>query len=172
MTGHHRQLSLVPRDRSGRVRLARAGLTVTGAAAALALAACGSSGNAAGAGSAGTSGSTAAGGPSISILEPADNATVTEPFILKVRSSEDLGALDTGKDHFHLSFDGHPQDYTVQTKPQVSIDKLPPGRHTIAVSLQHADHSPVGPRTQITVMVRGSGGGSSADSGGASGNGY
>jgi hypothetical protein len=170
MTGHHRHL--LARARGGRVHLARAGLTATGAAAAFALAACGSSGNAADAGNAGTSGSTAAGGPSISILEPADNATVTEPFTLKVRSSEDLGALATGKDHFHLSFDGKPQDYTVQTKPQVSIDELSPGRHTIAVSLQHADHSPVGPRAQITVMVQGSGGGSSSDTGGSSGNGY
>jgi hypothetical protein len=144
---------------------------VTGAAAAFVLAACGRGGPTAGADSAVMTGSKPAGGSSISILEPADNATVTEPFTLKVRSSEDLGALDTGKDHFHLSFDGKPQDYTVQTKPEVSIDKLSPGRHTISVSLQHADHSPVGPRAQVTVMVQGSGGGSS-DTGGSSGNGY
>lgn len=170
MTGHHRHPSPSVRARGGRVHLARAGLAVTGAAAAFVLAACGSGGTTAGADGA-ASGPSAGGGPSISILEPADNATVTEPFTLKVRSSEDLGALDTGKDHFHLSFDGKPQDYTVQTKPEVSIDKLSPGRHTISVSLQHADHSPVGPRAQVTVMVQGSGGGSS-DTGGSSGNGY
>jgi hypothetical protein len=172
MTGQHRHASTLARVHGRPPHFARAGLTVTGAAVAFALAACGSSGDAGGAGSAGASGSTAAGGPSISILEPANNANVTEPFTLKVRSSEDLGALDTGKDHFHLSFDGHPQDYTVQTRPQVSIDKLSPGRHTISVSLQHADHSPVGPRAQITVMVQGPGGGSSSDTGGSSGNGY
>lgn len=172
MTGHHRHPSPSVRARGGRVHLPRAGLAVTGATAAFVLAACGSGGTTAGAVSAAASGSSPAVGPSISILEPADNATVTEPFTLKVRSSEDLGALDTGKDHFHLSFDGKPQDYTVQTKPEVSIDKLSPGRHTISVSLQHADHSPVGPRAQVTVMVQGSGGGSSSDTGGSSGNGY
>lgn len=137
-------------------------------AAALGLAACG--------GAAGSqAGSTAAGGtPTISIVEPANNANVTEPFTLKVSSSEPLGATSTGKDHFHLTFDGNAQDYTVETTPQVTINSLSPGKHIIKVTLQHADHSPVGPAAQVSVTVMGAGGTAPATStgGGGYGNGY
>jgi hypothetical protein len=92
MTGHHRHPSPSVRARGGRVHLARAGLAVTGAAAAFVLAACGSGGTTAGADGAATSGSTAAGGSSISSLEPAHHATVTGPFTPKGRAREGPGA--------------------------------------------------------------------------------
>ena len=84
---------------------------------------------------------------------------VSQPFALKVDSSVDLGATDTGKDHFHLTFDGNAQQYTVETKPEVMINSLSPGKHTIKVTLQHADHSPIGPEAQVNVTVSNSGGG-------------
>jgi len=143
-------------------------LVAVAAAGALGLAACGSSGSPGG----GTT--AAAGAPAISILEPANNATVTQPFTLKVSSSEPLGATDTGKDHFHLTFDGNAQAYTVETNPEVSINTLTPGKHVIKVTLQHADHSPVGPAAQVSVMVAGAGGTAppATSTGGGYGNGY
>ena len=100
-------------------------------------------------------------------MSPKANQTVTQPFTLEVRSSEEFGETDSGKDHFHLTFDGNSQDYTVETKPKVTIDQLAPGRHTIKVTLQHADHSPVGPEAEVSVMVGNAGGGTdSGDSGG------
>ena len=133
------------------------------AAGALGLAACGTSGSAA---------SPAAGGtPTISILEPRDGASVSQPFTLKVSSSEELGATDTGKDHFHLTFDGNEQQYTVETSPEVTIASLTPGKHTVKVTLQHADHSPIGPEAQVTVDVTGGGtpGAPMTDTGGGAG---
>ncbi|HEY9289992.1 MAG TPA: hypothetical protein VIP98_01815 [Microlunatus sp.] len=130
---------------------------ILGAAAAGALllvAGCGPMGG----GGYGSSGSNNGGGggdngATISITAPKDNATVSEPFKLTVKSSEELGPTDSGKDHFHLTFDGNAQDYTVETQPTVMIKKLGPGLHTIKVTLQHADHSPVGPQAQVTVTV-------------------
>lgn len=133
------------------------------AAALLLMAACGSRDTASEGEGAGPA---AGGGPSISITDPKDNATVTQPFTLKVESSEDLGETGTGKDHFHLTFDGKLDDYTVEPDGEVQIEKLSPGRHTIKVTLQHADHSPVGPEDQVTVMVHGEGQGDTGDSGG------
>ena len=133
-------------------------LIVVLTAGTLGLAACGSSGSSSAAGDS----------PSISIVEPKDGATVTEPFTVKVASSEQLGATDTGMDHYHLTFDGNSQDYTVETKPEATVNTLSPGQHTIKVSLQHADHSPVGPAAEVTVTVAGAGG--TPTSGG--GNGY
>jgi VCBS repeat-containing protein len=133
------------------------------AAALLALAACGTGGAEAGGSGA------EAGGPSISITEPADTSTVTQPFTLRVESSEEIGETDTGKDHFHLTFDGNEGDYTVEPDGEVRVDSLSPGEHTIKVTLQHADHSPVGAEDEITVTVQGEGQGSTGDSGGGLG---
>ncbi|MBO0810689.1 MAG: hypothetical protein J2P23_01440 [Microlunatus sp.] len=132
------------------------GSTTASAGALLILAACGTSGgvygnsnnSGSGAGNSGDSG-----GATISITAPKDSASVAEPFRLTVKSSEQFGPTSSGKDHFHLTFDGNAQDYTVETKPTVMIDNLKPGKHTIKVTLQHADHSPVGPQDQITVNV-------------------
>lgn len=145
----------------------------TGAAMLLALSACssGGSGGYGGSGGGGGGGS----GATISITAPKDHATVSEPFTLTVRSSEAMGPTDSGKDHFHLTFDGNAQDYTVETKPSVMINNLKPGQHRIKVTLQHADHSPVGPAAQVTVTVTSGGSGMSpspSPSGSAGTNGY
>ena len=94
-------------------------------------------------------------GATLSITEPGDDATVTQPFTLKVTSSEELGPTDSGKHHVHLSFDGNADDYTVEPDGEMIIDQLTPGRHTIKVTLQHADHSPAGAEDEIAVTVTG-----------------
>jgi len=66
--------------------------------------------------------------------------------------------------------DGNANDYTVVGGTQFQVKNLSPGQHKVEVSLQHADHSPVGPTSAITVTV---GGGSSSPSmGGSGGLGY
>ena len=133
------------------------------AAIALATAACGSGS----ADSAGTSG-----GEEVTITSPADGADVTVPFMLKWDSTVPLGEPDTGKDHVHVYVDGKTNDYTVVGGTEFQVKNLPPGKHTVEISLQHADHSPVGPKSEISVTVGGSGGSespSSEDSGGGYG---
>jgi hypothetical protein len=87
--------------------------------------------------------------------------------MLKVNSDETLGATSTGDDHLHLFFDGS-SSYKVMTSDQMKIKGLSPGKHTIMVTLQHADHSPVGPKAKVTVTVTG-GSGSSSNTGTGSG---
>jgi hypothetical protein len=134
------------------------------AAIAFAVAACGS-------GSDGTAGASS-GGEKVTITSPSDGATVDVPFTLKWNSTVPLGPPDSGKDHVHVYVDGKTNDYTVVGGTEFQVKGLPPGKHTVEISLQHADHSPVGPNSQISVMI-GGGGGSQSPSGSASGgNGY
>jgi len=161
------------------MRLHRTFIVTTGAAAALlAAAACGSSTPAASSGSSGTSGtsgssgsgSNAGGGtPALTITSPATGASVTAPFMLRVSSQDALGAPSTGDDHLHVFLDGS-SSYKVMTSDQMRITGLSPGKHTILVTLQHADHSPVGPRARVSVTVSGSSG-SSSNTGSGSGGG-
>jgi hypothetical protein len=143
-----------------------------GAAALLAVAACGTSTPSGSGGSSASSGSGAgSSGPTLTIVSPAAGASVTAPFMLKVSSDETLGAPSTGDDHLHLFIDGS-ASYKVVTSDQTKITGLSPGKHTILVTLQHADHSPVGPKATVTVNVTKSSGSSSntgTSSGGSSG---
>src|SRR5437773_2609354 len=113
-------------------------LTFTiGAAALLAVAACGSA-TAGSGGSSGSSGSSGGGStPTLKITSPAAGASVTAPFTLKVASSVPLGPTSSGDDHVHLFMDGS-TSYQVVTSDQVRIKNLSPGKHTILVTLQHA----------------------------------
>jgi hypothetical protein len=148
-----------------------------GAAALLALAACGTSTPSASGGSSGSGGSTASSGsgagssgPTLSIVSPAAGASVTAPFMLKVSSDQALGPTSTGKDHVHVFIDGS-SSYKVMTADQMKITGLKAGQHTILVTLQHADHSPVGKKATVNVDVTKSSGSSSntGSSGGSSG---
>ena len=146
----------------------------TGAAALLAVAACGTSTPSASSGSSGSGGSSASSassagssGPTLSIVSPATGASVAAPFMLKVSSDETLGPTSTGDDHLHVFIDGS-SSYKVMTSDQMKITGLSAGKHTILVTLQHADHSPVGPKATVKVDVT-KGSGSSSNTGTGSG---
>jgi hypothetical protein len=70
-----------------------------------------------------------------------------------VSSSEPLGPTNSGKDHWHLYFDGKETQYKVITSTSTRVTSLSPGTHKIEASLQHADHSQVGPEDEISVTV-------------------
>jgi hypothetical protein len=130
---------------------------------AFALAACGS-------GSDETSGASS-GGEKVTITSPSDGDMVDVPFMLKWDSTVPLGPPDSGKDHVHVYVDGQSNDYTVVGGTEFQVKGLSPGEHTVEISLQHADHSPVGPKSEISVTV-GAGGGSESPSSGGGGGGY
>lgn len=110
------------------------------------------------------------GGMTLEITSPADGATVETPFTVELKSSEELGAPDTGKDHVHVFFDGDDQEYQVVEGNSVEITDLPAGDHEIDASLRNADHSAAGVETQVNVTV--GSGGSTGDSTGDSGESY
>ncbi|MBF8184377.1 hypothetical protein ITP53_01155 [Nonomuraea sp. K274] len=115
----------------------------------------------------GTSGS-----PTVTISAPADGADVGSSFALRFSSSEEIGPTTSGKHHVHVSTDGQADDYTVVTASPFQVTGLPPGRHTVSVTLQHADHSAAGASDEITVNVTGSGGGASPEPEQSYGGGY
>lgn len=142
---------------------------------AAALAGCGGSSNAAsgGQGSSGQGSGGQQGSPALTITEPKNGATVTLPFTVKYTTSVQLGPTDSGKDHVHVFLDGKKNEYTVVTANSYEIKNAPTGKHEVDVTLQHADHSPVGPTAKIMVNITGSGsGGSTGGSGGTGGGGY
>jgi len=89
--------------------------------------------------------------------------------MLRVSSQDALGAPSTGDDHLHVFLDGS-SSYKVMTSDQMRITGLSPGKHTILVTLQHADHSPVGPKATVKVDVT-KGSGSSSNTGTGTGSG-
>jgi hypothetical protein len=97
--------------------------------------------------------------PTLSIASPSNGAKVKVPFTVTVSSSEPLGPTNSGKDHWHLYFDGKETQYKVITSMSTRVTSLAPGKHKVEASLQHADHSPVGPEDEISVtVVKGTGG--------------
>jgi len=116
--------------------------------------------SACGSGSGGGSGSSG-GDERVAITSPKDGADVTVPFTLRWTSTVKLGPVDTGRDHVHVYVDGNANDYTVVGANQFSVKDLSPGMHKVEISLQHADHSPVGPKSAITVNVVGGSGSAS-----------
>jgi hypothetical protein len=91
--------------------------------------------------------------PTFSITSPSNAAKVKVPFTVTISSSEPLGPTNSGKDHWHLYFDGKETQYKVITLTSTRVTSLSPGKHKIEASLQHADHSPVGPEDEISVTV-------------------
>jgi hypothetical protein len=123
-------------------------------------------------GSSGSSGTSGGGGkPTLSITSPANGAHVKAPFTLKFSSNQAIGPTSSGKDHVHLFLDGSTSSYQVITSSPTKV-KLPAGKHTIMLTLQHADHSPIGPQAKIAVTVTaGSGSTSTGTGSGGSGSG-
>lgn len=116
------------------------------ALAATMLAACGDDSDSAGA---------AQGGLSVSVLEPADGATVTVPFTIKVKSSVPLGPTESGRHHVHIWFDGNEDEYQVVESDSLQVTNLPAGEHSVHVSLRNANHSPAGADAQTMLVVGG-----------------
>jgi hypothetical protein len=115
---------------------------------------------------------TTSGAEKVTITSPADGATVQVPFKLAWDSTVPLGPPDTGKDHVHVYVDGDESDYTVVGGTTFQVKDLAPGEHTVEISLQHADHTPVGPTSEVTVTVEGGGGSESPTSDDNGGGGY
>jgi hypothetical protein len=99
---------------------------------------------------------------SLAIASPADGASVTEPFTLKVSSSVPLGEPDSGRHHVHIWFDGQEADYKINYTDSFQVEGLPAGEHVLTAALANADHSLAGPRSEITVTVGGGDGGVTA----------
>lgn len=93
----------------------------------------------------------------VSIAEPADGATITVPFTVRVDSSVELGTTESGKHHVHVYFDDDDSEYQVVESDRVEITELAPGTHVINVSLRNANHSDTGVASKITVTVADSG---------------
>ncbi|MET9020022.1 hypothetical protein ABZV93_08590 [Actinopolymorpha sp. NPDC004070] len=140
-----------------------------GAAALLMVAACGHAGQATTSTDNGSDSGSGGKGEAakIRILSPAEGASVKVPFTLKFDPGVPIGPTDSGKDHVHIFVDGKTNEYTVVTKTSYQIKNLPTGKHTVGITLQHADHSPVGPKARIMVTVTNG----SAKKGGSSGSG-
>lgn len=106
-----------------------------------------------------------AGGMSLSIAQPAKDATVSLPFTVKVNAGVPLGPTESGKHHVHLWLDNHAKDYLVVESDTAEITSgqmaslsgkplgVSPGMHTIHVSLRNANHSAAGVDTEIPVKV-------------------
>lgn len=110
-----------------------------------------------------------AGSDDLTITSPSDGATVRVPFTLTWEASVPLGPPDSGKDHVHVFVDGQENDYTVVGGTRFRLKDLSPGEHEVQISLQHADHSPVGPESTIDVTVEGGGSPSPDDDGSGEG---
>jgi hypothetical protein len=131
-----------------------------------------------------SSASAGSGGPSLKITSPADGASVSEPFTVKLDASVPIGDPSTGDHHVHLCFDGASCDELASSviaySTSAQVSGLAPGMHTIEASLRNADHSDAEVSTTITVTITGgdtSGaatgtGGGSSSGGGPGGYGY
>jgi hypothetical protein len=94
-----------------------------------------------------------AGQLSVSLVSPANGATISAPFTVKLRSSVPLGPTDSGKHHVHIYFDDHADDYTIVESDTAQITSAPAGEHTLHASLRNANHSPAGAEATVKVMV-------------------
>lgn len=124
------------------------------AATGLAAAACGGSGDS-GESKVANAPATGSASQDIAIVSPANGANVTTPLTIKIKTKDPIGPLDSGKNHVHYIVDGKEDQYEVVTSDSHVINSLPKGKHTIKVTLQHADHSPIGPLVTISVNVTG-----------------
>jgi hypothetical protein len=103
----------------------------------------------------------------LEITAPADGDEVSAPFTVEFDSSEELGATEDGVHHVHIYWDGDDSEYTVVEAESVEVTEVPAeGEHVLNASLRHADHSPAGVETEITVNVTGGDDGDSGDDGG------
>ena len=114
-------------------------------------------------------------------MSPSDNASVGEPFTVRLRSNVPIGDPSTGDHHVHLCFDGASCDdvagSVIAYSNSAQVSGLTRGTHTIEASLRNADHSAAGVTDAITVTVSDAAGASSpapspSTAGGAGSYGY
>jgi len=88
----------------------------------------------------------AEGGGKVTITTPQDNAMVSGTFTLK-------WDLDKGSQgaHSHLYIDGENKGVIRSTSHEIA--GLAAGKHTIEVRLASKDHSELGPKASVNVMV-------------------
>lgn len=92
----------------------------------------------------------------IEIVEPADGDTVTVPFDVVVDAGVELGPISEGLHHFHLWFGDSPQGQPmIVESDSVRVENAPGGEQTMWVSLQEADHTPVGDPISISLTIEG-----------------
>ena len=93
--------------------------------------------------------------PTIEIVAPADGDTVTVPFEVTVDASVELGPIDEGLNHFHVWFGDTQDQPMVVESDSVRIEDAPSGEQTMWVSLQEADHTPIGDPVSISITIQG-----------------
>jgi hypothetical protein len=91
----------------------------------------------------------------LSVREPAPNATVTMPFTVTFDSSVPLGDEASGRHHVHLYFDDNSNDYLIVESGSVQVTKAPAGVHVMHLSLRNANHSAAGVEAQVMVTIAG-----------------
>jgi hypothetical protein len=108
-------------------------------------------------------------GMSLRITSPRDQAEVGRSFVVKLRTSEQIGEEDTGLHHVHLYYDGKTSEgeYDKVYKKRFKVTELRPGTHRIRASLRNADHSDAGPSDKIAVTVRANGAAPTPTTGGS-----
>ncbi len=104
----------------------------------------------------------------VQIVEPADGAEIAPPFTLELDVGVDIGPPESGLHHVHLFFDGEMANFEIVDSEtwEVSADSdalagLEPGEHVLNVTLNTAEHEPVGAEDEIGVTLTGTGGESS-----------
>ena len=106
-----------------------------------------------------TGASSGSGGPSITIVSPADGASVTSPvkLVLSVTGAT-IGPVSSGNMHFHVYVSGAkvcpPLDYCVVTSTDASM-AVPAGLHTIKVVLAQPNHDETSTTASVAVNVTG-----------------
>jgi hypothetical protein len=117
---------------------------------------------------------------SVSFVDPMDGATTEDTVAAEVDlqgfeiDTEQVGkASEEGHGHLHFSLDGGEYDYpkysgangelakqlgvegqySPATEPTITYENLPPGEHTLEVSLANNDHSDAGVTASTTFTV-------------------
>ena len=101
------------------------------------------------------------GGLSLRIVEPAGDASVSTPFMVKVESSVALGTTESGKHHIHVSFDdnaGTTTRWWSPTRWRSPRATSPPANTSSTPPCATPTTPPPGAEAEQKVMVTGGGG--------------
>jgi hypothetical protein len=94
----------------------------------------------------------------VEVLSPGPGDVVTVPIEVALDSDVPLGPSSVDEYyHVHIWFDDDVDAYSVIEGEVGQITSAPDGQHEMHVSLHHADHTPAGAETALTVEIRGGG---------------